>query len=130
MLSSGSSSPTRRSCSPTAISTPQRRPRRMDSELAKPRLQTGPGRPQPRRCRPIRPHMPPNSSVDTRAAIAAGKTKMKINSKDFRVREGDKVNLEKWPTKVEPVYKSKEQYKNLLEEHVARLAALQQLHWA
>ena len=35
---------------------------------------------------------------------------MKINSKDFRVREGDDVNLRKWPTKVDPVYKSKEQY--------------------
>ena len=47
---------------------------------------------------------------------------MKIEAKDFRVREGDKVNLEKWPTKVDPVYKSKEQYKSLLEEHVAKLA--------
>ena len=55
---------------------------------------------------------------------------MKIEAKDFRVREGDKVNLEKWPTKVDPVYKSKEQYKNLLEEHVAKLAALQELHYA
>ena len=55
---------------------------------------------------------------------------MKIESKDFRVHEGDKVNLEKWPTKVDPVYKSKEQYKNLLEEHVAKLAALQELHYA
>ena len=36
--------------------------------------------------------------------------KMKINSKDFRVPEGDEVDLKKWPTKVEPVYKSKEQY--------------------
>jgi polyphosphate kinase 2 (PPK2 family) len=55
---------------------------------------------------------------------------MKIEAKDFRVREGDKVNLEKWPTKVEPVYKSKEQYKSLLEEHVVKLAALQELHYA
>ena len=30
---------------------------------------------------------------------------MKINSKDFRVREGDEVDLKKWPTKVDPVYK-------------------------
>ena len=44
---------------------------------------------------------------------------MKINSKDFRVREGDKVNLKKWPTMVDPVYKSKEQYHKLLGEHVA-----------
>ena len=35
--------------------------------------------------------------------------KMKISSKPFRVREGDKVNLKKWPTLVDPVYKSKEQ---------------------
>jgi hypothetical protein len=46
---------------------------------------------------------------------------MKINSKDFRVREGDDVNLGKWPTLVEPVYKSKEQYQELLKEHVAQL---------
>jgi len=55
---------------------------------------------------------------------------MKIESKDFRVREGDKVNLEKWPTAVDPVYKSKEQYKNLLEEHVAKLSEMQHLHYA
>jgi PPK2 family polyphosphate:nucleotide phosphotransferase len=55
---------------------------------------------------------------------------MKIHSKDFRVREGDEVNLRKWSTKVEPVYKSKEQYKNFLEEHVARLSAQQQLLYA
>ena len=55
---------------------------------------------------------------------------MKINSKDFRVREGDEVNLGKWPTKVDPVYKSKEQYQKMLEEHVAQLSALQQLHYA
>ncbi len=56
--------------------------------------------------------------------------KMKINSKDFRVREGDEVDLIKWPTKVEPVYTSKEQYKKLLEEHVAQLSAQQQLLYA
>ena len=55
---------------------------------------------------------------------------MKIESKDFRVREGDKVKLEKWPTKVDPVYKSKEEYTSLLEEHVAKLAELQYLHYA
>lgn len=55
---------------------------------------------------------------------------MKIHSKDFRVREGDEVNLEKWPTKVDPVYDSKEQYEKLLEEHVAQLSSMQQLHYA
>jgi PPK2 family polyphosphate:nucleotide phosphotransferase len=55
---------------------------------------------------------------------------MKINSKDFRVREGGEVNLKKWPTKVDPVYKSKEQYKKLLEEHVTQLSSQQQLLYA
>jgi hypothetical protein len=55
---------------------------------------------------------------------------MKIRSKDFRVRDGDGVDLKKWPTKVEPVYKSKEQYKKLLEEHVAHLSSQQQLLYA
>jgi hypothetical protein len=35
---------------------------------------------------------------------------MKISSNDFRVREGHEVNLQKWPTTVAPVYKSKEHY--------------------
>jgi PPK2 family polyphosphate:nucleotide phosphotransferase len=55
---------------------------------------------------------------------------MKISSKDFRVREGHEVDLKKWPTKVDPVYKSKEQYKKLLEEHVAQLSAQQELLYA
>ena len=55
---------------------------------------------------------------------------MKINSKDFRVREGDEVNLRKWPTNVEPMYKSKEHYQKLLGEHVAQLSSLQQLLYA
>jgi PPK2 family polyphosphate:nucleotide phosphotransferase len=55
---------------------------------------------------------------------------MKISSKDFRVPEGDEVNLKKWPTKVDPVYKSKEQYKKLLEEHVAQLSLQQELLYA
>jgi PPK2 family polyphosphate:nucleotide phosphotransferase len=55
---------------------------------------------------------------------------MKIESRDFRVQEGDKVNLKKWPTTAEPVYKSKEQYQELLAEHVARLSSMQQLHYA
>jgi len=55
---------------------------------------------------------------------------MKITSKDFRVGEGDKVNLKKWPTLVDPVYKSKEQCQKLLGEHVAELSAQQQLLYA
>ena len=55
---------------------------------------------------------------------------MRISSKDFRVPEGDEVNLKKWPTKVEPVYKTKEQYNEPLEEHVAQLSSQQQLLYA
>ena len=55
---------------------------------------------------------------------------MKIHTKDFRVAEGEKINLDKWPTNVNPVYKSKGQYKKLLEHHVAQLSAQQQLHYA
>ena len=55
---------------------------------------------------------------------------MRIDSKDFRVREGDEVDLGKWPTTVKPVYQSKEQYHLLLAEHVAQLSALQQLLYA
>jgi PPK2 family polyphosphate:nucleotide phosphotransferase len=55
---------------------------------------------------------------------------MKIDSSDFRVKEGDEVDLDKWPTKVDPVYKSKAQYKTLLEDHVRRLSDQQQLLYA
>jgi PPK2 family polyphosphate:nucleotide phosphotransferase len=61
---------------------------------------------------------------------AAEGMKMKISSKDFRVREGDGVNLKKWPTKVDPVYESKEQYQKLLRDHVAQLSSKQQLLYA
>ena len=55
---------------------------------------------------------------------------MKINSKDFRVPPGKNVDLDKWPTIVEPFFKSDEQYKKLLETHVQQLSSLQQLHYA
>src|ERR1700732_75246 len=55
---------------------------------------------------------------------------MKISSADFRVREGDEVDLRKWPTIVKPVYKSKKHYQKLLGEPVAQLSALQQLLYA
>lgn len=55
---------------------------------------------------------------------------MKINVKDFRVQEGERVKLKKWPTLVKPVYKSKHQYQQLLAAQVEELSALQQLHYA
>ena len=48
---------------------------------------------------------------------------MKINSKDFRVKEEEEVNLKKLPTTTKPVYKSKEQHEVLLSAHVAQLSA-------
>jgi len=55
---------------------------------------------------------------------------MRIDSKDFRVRPGEKVKLNQWPTKVKPFCKSKKEYQQLLEEHVAELSSLQRLHYA
>ena len=55
---------------------------------------------------------------------------MKIDSKDFLVRPGKKVELRKWPTIVKPFCKSKEQYQELLEKHVEELSSLQRLHYA
>jgi PPK2 family polyphosphate:nucleotide phosphotransferase len=55
---------------------------------------------------------------------------MKIHIKDFRAPERDEIDLEKWPTKVDPVYKSKSQYKKLLEDHVEQLSDQQQLLYA
>jgi PPK2 family polyphosphate:nucleotide phosphotransferase len=55
---------------------------------------------------------------------------MKIKSEDFQVKEGEKVNLNKWPTRVKAAYKSKRQYEELLAEQVAELSELQQLHYA
>ncbi len=46
------------------------------------------------------------------------------------MREGDDVDLKKWPTKVEPVYKSKEQYKKILGEHIAQSNSQQELLYA
>ena len=55
---------------------------------------------------------------------------MKIDSKDFLVRPGKKVELRKWPTIVKPFCKSKEQYQELLQKHVEELSSLQRLHYA
>lgn len=55
---------------------------------------------------------------------------MKIKSKDYQVQEGDKVNLKKWPTLVEPAYKSKKKYHKKLKEQVEELSELQRLHYA
>ena len=55
---------------------------------------------------------------------------MKLHAKDLRVAEDDEVDLGKWPTEVDAVYKSKDQYKTLLADHVEQLSTLQQLLYA
>ena len=53
-----------------------------------------------------------------------------IPTQDFRVGEGQSVNLDDWPTRAEPVYASRKQYKKILEDHVARLSDQQRLLYA
>jgi PPK2 family polyphosphate:nucleotide phosphotransferase len=55
---------------------------------------------------------------------------MRIHSGDFQVKEGESVDLKKWPTRVEPVYKSKDEYRDILGKHIAQLSAQQQLLYA
>jgi PPK2 family polyphosphate:nucleotide phosphotransferase len=55
---------------------------------------------------------------------------MKLDADEFRVPAGKKVDLKKWPTLVEPVYKSKKKYNTDLQRHVEELSALQRLHYA
>lgn len=55
---------------------------------------------------------------------------MNINSKDFQVSPGKRVDLDEWATWVPPAFKSKEQYQEMLEIHVEGLSSRQQLHYA
>ena len=55
---------------------------------------------------------------------------MKININDFRVPVDGKVDLDKLPTKIEPIYQSKKDYKKLLEAQIAALSEQQQLQYA
>jgi PPK2 family polyphosphate:nucleotide phosphotransferase len=54
----------------------------------------------------------------------------KIHAADYRVAPGKKIDLAKWPTKVKPVYDSKEEYKSLLTDHIEKLSARQNLLYA
>jgi len=55
---------------------------------------------------------------------------MKIETDNFRVREGEEVDLHKLPTLTDPVYGSTQDYQDLLTRHVGQLSALQQLLYA
>jgi PPK2 family polyphosphate:nucleotide phosphotransferase len=53
-----------------------------------------------------------------------------IKSSDFRVRAGEQVDLRQWPTLVDPVYKTNEEYQELLARHIKALSVQQELLYA
>ncbi len=53
-----------------------------------------------------------------------------IDVSDYRVKPGNKVKLEKWPTRAEPHYQSDSDYKELLAASTQRLSELQRLLYA
>ena len=55
---------------------------------------------------------------------------MKMSTKEFRVREDERVRLKKLPTKVKLIYKSDEHYKELLAAHIKELSERQDLLYA
>jgi PPK2 family polyphosphate:nucleotide phosphotransferase len=54
----------------------------------------------------------------------------KIDPHAFHVPAGVKVKLKRWPTLVKPIYESKKDYANLLEEQIEQLNSLQRLLYA
>ena len=54
----------------------------------------------------------------------------KINVKAYRVREGQKVDLRKWPTLTVADYKTEKQYHKILDAHIGELSAQQQMLYA
>ena len=55
---------------------------------------------------------------------------MRLDLDTLQIREGEKVNLVKRPTLVDPVYNSKNEYKKMLANQVEQLSKLQQVHYA
>jgi PPK2 family polyphosphate:nucleotide phosphotransferase len=55
---------------------------------------------------------------------------MRIDPKEFRVQPGRSVQLHKWPTRVQPVYQSKEEYHEVLQDHIKGLSEQQSLLYA
>lgn len=52
-----------------------------------------------------------------------------IHSEEYKVPQGN-MDLHKWPTRVDPPFKSKKEYQEILDSHVVHLSSLQQLHYA
>ncbi len=52
---------------------------------------------------------------------------MKIETKEYLVREGKKVKLADWPTRAKSICGTKDEYKQTLEQHVKQLSEMQEL---
>ncbi|MDE1918530.1 MAG: polyphosphate kinase 2 family protein [Sphingomonadales bacterium] len=55
---------------------------------------------------------------------------MAIRLRNFRVTPEEQLDLKQRPTRVAPVYRSREHYREMLADHVNRLSELQQRHYA
>ena len=55
---------------------------------------------------------------------------MQAKSNDYRVRQGARIKLEDWPTRVDPMYATNEEYHNLLRQQIETLSAQQELLYA
>ena len=53
-----------------------------------------------------------------------------IHRDDYRVEPGSHVDLDKWPTRTDPLYRSKQHYERLLRQHTEELSRLQSLLYA
>jgi PPK2 family polyphosphate:nucleotide phosphotransferase len=58
------------------------------------------------------------------------KKSKRFATRKYAVREGARVRLDKWPTRVSPVYGDDDDYRDLLSRHVSRLSDLQELLYA
>ena len=54
----------------------------------------------------------------------------KIKVRDFQVRKKGKFDLSQYPTRIDPFYDSKKNYRNILEAHVAELSHQQNMLYA
>ncbi len=55
---------------------------------------------------------------------------MSIDIDDFRVREGSRIDLKKWPTRVARVYRNDDDYQTILKDRVKKLSAEQERLYA
>jgi PPK2 family polyphosphate:nucleotide phosphotransferase len=53
-----------------------------------------------------------------------------LDPSQFKVREGQKVDLKHWPTEVKPFYRSKEDYEEILARHIGDMSERQNLLYA